>query len=163
MMSERPRRARSGLTLRSQERRARRGIAISLLRLLPSTRKALPRALKVAWNASSRVAWQGQRQGWQREGRPRGCELVCDGRHSSADAAGRVAELTAEGMIGIDIVHGQVIVTLPDAVLVCTKQEFIEVLSAWRRAMASRRDPHASRGRVSVLARACEGNGNRLM
>ena len=42
-------------------------------------------------------------------------------------------------MIGIEIINGQVIVTLPKAVLVMTKQDFIAALrrgKAWRRRQA---------------------------
>ena len=51
--------------------------------------------------------------------------------------SGRVAEIErVKGVIRIKIIQGQVIVTLPKAVLVMTKQEFIEALrrgKTWRR------------------------------
>jgi hypothetical protein len=39
-------------------------------------------------------------------------------------------ELIGEGVIRIEIVHGQVIVTLYDAILECTQQELIDTLRA---------------------------------
>jgi hypothetical protein len=71
---------------------------------------------------------QGHGEEWAGVYRPRGRELVRDDRHSSAVEASRVAELTGEGVIGIGIIKGQVMVTLPEADLVLTKLSFQRAL-----------------------------------